>query len=365
MKRTVLYTAHVALEAKLAPFAGFEMPIQYPTGIIEEHRLTRTQVTVFDTCHMGELRLAGPTAAADLETLVSCRVANLAVGRCRYGLMCNPAGGVIDDLVVYRLGPAEFLLVVNAGTKEGDLAWVQDHVAPSTVVEDRSPVTGKLDLQGPGSVRVLARVLDGPLPELAYYAFVSATWQGVPLLVSRTGYTGEIGFELYGAVEAIPPLWQRLLELGAKPAGLGARDTLRLEMGYPLYGHELNAARNAATAGLTWALDPHKPFTGAAAVRQPDAASEVIAGLRLEGRSAGRAGDRVRAADGQAVGTVTSGSFGPSVGQAVALALMPRALAVPGTALVVDSGRRAIRAVVATLPFYAGGTARRPFHDLV
>ncbi len=364
MRRTILHDEHVALGARMAPFGGFEMPIQY-AGILAEHRAVRTAAAVFDVCHMGEFRIQGERALADLEALLSCDVTSLDPGRCRYGFICAEDGGVLDDQIVYRLGVDEFMMVVNAGTQDRDFAWVCEHLSPGARALNVSAETAKLDLQGPGSVRILNRLLDEPMAGLKYFHFARARFKGKPILVSRTGYTGEIGFELYCSVDLAVRLWRACLARGAVPAGLGARDTLRLEMGYPLYGHELGEERNAAESGMNWALSESKTFIGAAAVRAPDAAKERLVGLVLDGRRSARAGQAVLDATGASVGRVTSGSFAPTLKVAVAMAYVRKDLAGPGQILDIDTGRHRLTARVTETPFHRQGTVRRPFHDFL
>lgn len=362
MQRTVLHPEHEALGAKMAPFAGFDMPIQYD-GILAEHHATRRHVTVFDTCHMTELVIRGDAAEAGLERLVSCAVADVPVGRCRYGLLCNEQGGVIDDLVLYRLALTEFMVVLNAGRREKDVAWVRSAL-PADTVRDISDETAKVDVQGPGAVRLLRALLDQPLPPLRYYTFCPAAYRGNSVLVSRTGYTGEIGFEIYCPIAEARTLWQDCLQRGAQPAGLGARDTLRLEMGFPLYGHELSEERNAAASGLRRALSSRKVFIGCDAVREAAADPGLqLVGLSLTGRRAARQGDVIWDGDGAEAGIVTSGSFAPSVGTAVALGYVARSAALIGSSLQIDTGRSMLAATVSALPFYRHGTARAPFAD--
>jgi len=348
----------------MAPFGGYLMPIQY-TGILAEHSATRERATVFDTGHMGELHVSGRSALDDLERLVTCRVHDLPAGRCRYGMLCAPDGGVIDDLLVYRLGEQAFMLVVNAGPRAGDVEWIASHLSAETRFEDRSEATAKIDLQGPMAPRIAADLLDGPIGDLRFYAFKTSAFRGTSLLVSRTGYTGEMGFEFYIDASTGADLWDACLEQGATPAGLGARDTLRLEMGMPLYGHELGRSRNAAQSGFTRAIAGDKDFVGSDAVRACGEETEVLVGLELEGRRAARPEDRVTDSAGKAVGAVTSGSFGPSVGKAVALAYVRRAFAGPGTRLAIAGRRRPTAATVAALPFYKRGTARLPLSGFI
>lgn len=357
MKKTVLNERHHSLGARLAPYAGYEMPIQY-SGIIDEHLATRRTTTIFDTCHMGEFAIRGPSALDDLERLVSCRVASLEPGRCRYGLMCNEQGGVIDDLLVYRLGDDDFQLVVNAGVKEGDWQWIREHASRTTMIEDLSEATAKIDLQGPQSPRLARRILQKPIDDLVYFSFATNRFKNRDILVSRTGYTGEMGFEFYGDPDVICELWDACLEAGAVPAGLGARDTLRLEMGMPLYGHELDENRNAAETGFIRPIDSRKKFIGATAIRRGKP-KNLLCGIRISGRRAARAGDTV-SFDGENVGVVTSGCFAPSLEIPVALAYVRTNKTAPGTELTLHRGNKELNGTVAPLPFYADGTARNP-----
>ncbi|MFA6929533.1 MAG: glycine cleavage system aminomethyltransferase GcvT, partial [Lentisphaeria bacterium] len=248
---TPLLARHLGLGARMVPFGGWNMPVQYSEGILAEHKHCREHVALFDICHMGEFRIRGNKAAADLDRILGRSVLNQAIGSCRYNFLLNEAGGVLDDLIVYRLGENEFYLVVNAGPRAGDAVWLQKYLSSDTSFCDESDATGKLDLQGPEAADVLLRlgVAKESLP--AYYHWQYLHVQGVPVLLSRTGYTGELGYELYFPAEKAEFLWDCLLQdASVKPAGLGARDTLRLEMGYPLYGHEMDAATSPLEAGF-------------------------------------------------------------------------------------------------------------------
>ncbi len=359
--KTPLYDLHVASGARMAPFAGWDLPIQY-AGILAEHCRTRAACSVFDTCHMGELELEGPSACADLDRLLTCDVASLAVGQCRYGYLLDERGGVLDDLTCYRVAPDRYWLVVNAGTHAQDAAWARARLSGTTRFEDLSARTAKLDVQGPASREAVERAFGAPLPDLGYFRFAELELAGRPCVVSRTGYTGEWGYELYFDAEAAAGFWKRLTGPGgAPPAGLGARDTLRLEMGYPLYGHELSAARTPVAAAGGAFISLGKDFTGRAAVERDLQAgpAQRLVGLRLATRRAARPPAAVRSG-GRRVGVVTSGSFAPSLGTAVALAYVAAAVARPGTRLSVDAGAAQAEAEVVALPFYREGTARRP-----
>lgn len=358
-QRTPLHEEHHLLNARMAPFAGWDMPIQYQ-GIIAEHLHTRAHASVFDICHMGEFELTGPTAEADLERLLSLRIATLEPGQCRYGFLLNEAGGVLDDLTCYRLGADRFWLVVNAATRTNDAAWIRGHVSDRTTFKDCSNHTAKLDVQGPESRSAMARALALEVPDLKY--FHAATWDmnGLTCLLSRTGYTGEWGYELYFPAPQAAGLWRRLLSSGEiRAAGLGARDTLRLEVGYPLYGHEFSMDRTPVAAVGHRFMDLDKDFIGCAAVRREleEGVDEVLTGLQFPSRRSARAGDAVY--DGATrVGTVTSGSFAPSLGSAVALAYVRKGCDDPGTALDVESRGARLPCHVVSLPFYREGTAR-------
>lgn len=358
LRRTVLYERHVALGAKMAPFSGWEMPIQY-TGIVGEHEACRQRVVIFDTCHMGVLNVSGASAERDLEMLVSCDIGSLVPGRCRYGFLCNDAGGVVDDLVVYRMAPNEFMVVVNAGTQDNDYRWVLAKMSKGTRVEHLAGRMFKVDVQGPGSPDAVASLLAEPVSGLGYYRFMSNTFEGRSVLVSRTGYTGEIGFEVYFRDSSVVDFWDRCINAGVLPAGLGARDTLRLEAGLPLYGHELGETRNASGSGFTRAISTAKDFIGCAALRDHLRISEKLVGLRFGDRRAARNGDAIEDESGAPAGAVTSGSYAPSLGIAIAMGYVRNEFAVVGTRLQVRTQRHVLPATVCAMPFYTEGTVRK------
>jgi len=357
MKRTVLYGLHLALKAKMAPFGGYDMPIQYE-GVIKEHQAARSGAAVFDTCHMGEFRVGGAGALDDLDLILSCDVADIKVGACRYGFICSESGGVIDDLIIYRISESEFMLVVNAETEEGDFEWVKSNISADTSLENISRSTAKIDLQGPISPKIGAALLQNPISGLKYYNFAANFYRGKEVIVSRTGYTGEIGFEVYCPADIAADFWNDCVERGAVPAGLGARDILRLEMGFPLYGHELSADRNAAQANFSRAVSRKKEFIGSASVLDPAAAGQLLCGIALDGRRSARQGDTVLSADGAEVGVITSGSFAPSLGFAVALGYVDKDFSAIDTELRIVSGKNEIPAKISQLPFYKNATAR-------
>jgi aminomethyltransferase len=358
-RRTPLYEAHRRLGARLVEFAGFDMPVQY-TSIVEEHRAVRERAGLFDVSHMGQLRISGPAALATVDRLLSRPVSNLREGRVRYALLCNEEGGVVDDVTAYRVGDDAVLLCVNASNVEKDYRWIARHTPGGAALRDESDETALLALQGPESARVLARVADGELGALGRYAFARLAVAGHDALVSRTGYTGSDGFEVYLASRAALPVWEALLEagrpLGLLPAGLGARDTLRLEAALPLYGHELDDTTSPLEAGLARFVALGRDFIGAAAIERRRAAGHprALVGFVLDGRGVARAEYPVAVA-GERVGRVTSGAPSPTLGRCIGLAYVPPALAAPGTRLEILIRGRAVPASVVETPFVRGG----------
>lgn len=358
--RTPLYQEHVKLNARIAPFSGWDMPIQYE-GILAEHQWTRTRASIFDTSHMGEFLLRGPTALADLERLLTMNVSTIEVGQARYGYLLNEEGGCLDDLTCYRFGPDHFWLIVNAGPLSSDADWIKAHLSDQTTFEDLSSRTAKLDVQGPTARADLEAALGKKLPDLRYFRFTTERLAGVPTVISRTGYTGEFGYELYIPSTAAFDFWRTLLAPGAiKPAGLGARDTLRLENGYPLYGHELSAQQTPVAAARGQFIDFSKAFIGRdACLRDRDqGCARYLCGLRLHSKRAARAHDKVMLGDRE-VGELTSGSLAPSLNTAIALAYVENAQTALGTQLEIESRGSRLAAEVVKLPFYTEGSARK------
>lgn len=342
----------------MAEFGGWDMPIQY-AGILHEHLQTRTESSVFDICHMGEFELSGTDAAADLERLLTCRIANMAEGQVRYGFMLGEEGGTIDDLTCYRMAQDRWMLVVNAGTTDADAQWIQSHISPDTVFKNLSPDMAKLDVQGPRSREVLTDILAFALPDLGYFRFAELNAFGTRMILSRTGYTGEWGYEIYLPNADVDRLWQQLVgHPRCKPAGLGARDTLRLEMGYSLYGHELGPARTPAATSRGAFIDTAKEFVGKQQIlAELDQPSQLLVGLMFDSKRAARAGDSVWFGE-ERIGEVTSGSVAPSLGSAVALAFVHLKCSAVGTTLEVMIRGKRFPATIVDLPFYKNGTAR-------
>ena len=357
MRETPLASWHRSHGAKMAPFAGWDMPIQYE-GILAEHNHTRSAASVFDICHMGQFMLEGEGAAEKLSRAVTHNLDTLKEGKCRYGFLLNEKGGVLDDLIIYRMGTDKFFLVVNAACAEGDFAALSSRVPG--MVSDISPRMGKVDLQGPASLDVLEKLLGQNFHDLGYFSFRECEFRGMPLRVSRTGYTGELGYELYPPRDMTEELWIALLEdERVKPAGLGARDTLRLECGLALYGHELDADHTPAEAGMGGLLTSTAPYVGHEQAKEIKA--QVLVPLKLEGRRTVRNGDAVALpGESAAIGKVTSGSFAPSLGYAVALAYVDKEYA-DRDAFELVSGRSVLPASKTDLPFYKNGTARMKF----
>jgi len=359
MQKTPLHSLHVELGAKMVPFAGYDMPVSYPAGIMAEHRQCREAAALFDVSHMGQVRLVGADAAAALETLVPVDVVGLGEGKQRYALFTNDAGGILDDLMVTRRAD-HLLLVVNAGCKGADIAHLRATIASRCRIEPM-PDHALLALQGPQAATVVARLA----PELARLTFMTgadARIAGIDCFATRSGYTGEDGFEISVPAAQAEALARALLaEPEVAPAGLGARDTLRLEAGLCLYGHEIDTTTTPIEAGLTWAIQKVRRPGGERAGGYPGAATierhlargtdRKRVGLVGSDRAPVREGAAIVDAVGITIGRVTSGTIGPTVGKPVALAYVPTALAVPGTALDAEvRGKRQPMQVVA-LPF--------------
>lgn len=356
LRRTPLWEAHRQLGARLVEFGGWEMPVSY-RGIVDEHRAVRAAAGLFDVSHMGEIEVRGPDAGAVCQMLTTNDVRRLADGRVQYTLLCRPDGGVVDDVTLYRHGPERYFFCVNASNIAKDLAWIRAHGGGATIT-DLSDATALLALQGPRAAEILARLTPAPLAGLGGFRFLEDRVGGRPTLISRTGYTGEDGFELYVASADAMPLWTALLDAGRgdglEPIGLGARDTLRLEAALPLYGHELDDTTTPLAAGLQrWVVLDGDDFLGRAALlREREAGSpRRLTGLEMRGPGIARQGYPV-VAEGAPIGQVTSGTHSPTLGRAIALAYVDRAHAVLGAALAVDVRGRAVAAAVVPTPFY-------------
>ena len=351
--RTPLFEEHVRLGAQMTNFGGWVMPLQYST-IREEHLAVREAVGLFDLSHMGELRVNDESLA---QRVVTRDVARLKPGRIQYALLCNEAGGIIDDVLVYAMADGGYLWVVNAGNQDGDFEWIRSQVDRSAAVLNVGREWALIGVQGPRAAGLVQRLTRSELGNVKYYAFVEGTVADVPCVISRTGYTGEDGFELFCASADGARLWRTLLEDGEpdgiKPAGLGARDTLRLEAGMRLYGNDMDADTNPLEAGLDWTLNLDKDFIGRDAIVQAreHGLSRLLVGFKMLDRSIPRHGYAV-VGDGQRVGTVTSGNVSFTLGHNIGMAYVPQALAAPGTRFGVDVRGTAAPAEVVQLPFY-------------
>lgn len=348
-KKTALYEEHIKAGGKMVPFAGYLLPVQYESGIRSEHGCVRNGAGLFDVSHMGEFMLEGGAALDALNHLLTNDFANLKTGAARYSPMCDENGGTVDDVIVYKLADGRYFMVVNAANKDKDYAWIKARLAGGVSLTDISDGTAQIALQGPRSVAIMEELAKEESIPKGYYTFVEkAMVGGVPCLVSRTGYTGETGYELYCGNEYAPALWRILLEAGAAPCGLGARDTLRLEAAMPLYGHELSAQITPAEAGLSAFIKLDKPsFIGKEALLSPPGRRRV--GLKLMGRGIAREGAQVLYG-GETIGVVTSGTMSPTLGEAIAMALVPAGF--EGEELLIDVRGKGIGAKVVELPFY-------------
>ncbi len=365
LKHTPLNDEHVALGGKMVPFAGYSMPVQYPTGITTEHRAVREACGLFDVSHMGEFIVRGPGALDLIQRISVNDASRIEVGQAQYSAMCLETGCVIDDLIIYRF-PDHFMLVVNAANLAKDWAWVTKHAAAFDVeVEDVSDRTALLALQGPKAREVLRPLASLDVDDVKYYRFLEGEVAGVPAVISGTGYTGEDGFELYVPADRAVDLWRALLEAGTGagliPAGLGARDSLRLEVGDALYGNDLDEEHTTLESGLGWVTKLDKgDFVGRAALaaQKESGVGRRLVGLRLTDKGFPRPGYDV-VSGGEVVGKITSGTVSPTLGYGVALAYVPAERSAADTVVQVDARGRLVEAVVQRPPFYTEGSIRR------
>jgi aminomethyltransferase len=352
LRRTPLYEQHVELGGKIVPFAGWEMPVQYE-GIREEHTGVRLHAGMFDVSHMGEVEVEGLAALDYLQRVLSNDVAKIAIGGAQYSCLCNEDGGVLDDLFAYRLGHDRYLIVTNAANHEGDLEWLgRQSRGFDVIVRDVADRYAMLAVQGPHARQVLAAALKIELPPRFHVAHVQVGRR--PALVCGTGYTGEDGVELLIDPEVAPPIWAELLDAGVVPCGLGARDTLRLEVCYPLHGNELTPKRNPIEAGLGWCCKEETGFIGAEAIgrARAEGTAEKLVAFKLEGKGIPREGNPVLH-DSEAVGAVTSGTFSPTLEVGAGMAYVRADLAEPGTEIEIDVRGKRRPARIASKPLYA------------
>lgn len=363
LQHTALTSRHEALGARMVPFAGWYMPVQY-SGILNEHRTVRTAAGLFDLGHMGQVRVTGPDALDYLQQITTNDVSVLQPGEAQYSMLPNPTGGVIDDIIVYRLQDEPgYFVVINAANHDKDVAWLKKQRAAlqrlDVEVNDVSDELGMIAIQGPNALDIVAGITETPLAELKLFSCMSATVAGIPVLAARTGYTGEDGFEFYVPQESTAALWDALMaageSLGLAPIGLGARDTLRLEARMPLYGNELADDISPLEAGVGWAVKLDKgDFIGRDAIARlkEDGVPRKTVGFRLVERAgSARHGYEVQV-DGRAVGVVTSGGRSPSLGEEIGLALVDADVAGVGKPLDIIIRGRPVRAEQVKLPFY-------------
>ena len=349
-KRTCLYDRHVAMGAKMVPFGGFEMPIQY-TNITDEHQAVRNACGVFDVSHMGEVLVSGTDAERYVNHIFTNNVEGLAVGKILYGMMCYENGGVVDDLLVYKMADDRFFLVINAANIDKDWAWIQQQAEGFNVtLDNQSDYYGQLAVQGPEAERIMEEILNLPCSELTFYTFKTMG----DVIVSRTGYTGEDGFEIYATPDYINQCWDKLMAAGVTPCGLGCRDTLRFEVGLPLYGDELSAEITPIMAGLGMFVKLDKEeFVGrdALAKQKAEGVAQKLVGIELQDKAIPRHGYTVMK-DGQPIGTVTTGYHTISTDKSVCMALIDSQYAPLGTELEVQIRKKVFPGTVVKKRFY-------------
>jgi aminomethyltransferase len=342
LERTPLYARHVSLGARMVPFAGYEMPVQY-SGVIEEHRAVRTDCGAFDVSHMGEIHVDGPTAYAFLQAMLSNDLDKVGDGEAQYSLLTNERGGIVDDLIVYRLAHGQYLVVVNASNRHAVYDWLKEREPRGSEVRDTSNEYGLVAVQGPRTFERLA------LQEKPAFTHEMGELDGIELMISRTGYTGEKGVELCCAEEDAPALWDAILARGVVPCGLGARDTLRLEVCYPLHGNDITAETDAISAGLGWACALETEFTGVEALRRirEKGPERRLVPFVMEEKSVPRQGMSIEGG-----GEVTSGTHSPMLDRGIGMGYLPNAAAAPDTELVIDVRGKPRRARVVKKPIY-------------
>ncbi len=351
-KNTPLHHEHLKLKALMAPFAGWNMPIHYGS-ILDETKHTRTAVSLFDISHMGEFIIKENPSKSSLDTILTTPVVKMKTQRCKYGFLLNDDGKILDDLIAYRIAADEWMLVVNAANEQKDMTAITRQLSPDASFENISPRIVKLDLQGPGSMAVLKSIVGDDVKRLTYYGFQFFSFLGGNYIISRTGYTGELGFEIYVDSSRGVELWQALLKHPAvKPAGLGARDILRLEMGLPLYGDEFTEDLSPLDGGMERFLDMEKEFTGKKALveQKKRGVPRSLIGFAVDSRRTPRHENRILAG-GKDVGFVTSGVFSPHLNKGIGMGYIDTALSSEGTSIAIDTGKGEIGASIEKVPF--------------
>lgn len=357
LKRTPLFEAHRRLGAKMVPFGGWEMPVQY-SGVIDEHVTVRTKVGLFDVSHMGEVEVRGPKALAAVNRLITNDLERASNGQALYTAMCRSDGGIVDDLVVYRFSPEHIFICVNAANRDKDFDWIREHCIEGATATNRSDEFAQIAVQGPNAEALVSRFTSAALSGIAFYHFTEGEVMGRPAIISRTGYTGEDGFELYVPAAIGEALFLALHEsgqdLGVKPAGLGARDSLRLEARMCLYGNDINDETDPISAGLGWVVKLDKAdFIGREALLRVkgEGPARKLVGFEMEGAGIARHGYPI-VVGGEPVGEVTSGTKGPTVGKAVGLGWVQTRYAEPGAELGIEIRGKLVTARVKKGPFY-------------
>lgn len=359
LKKTALVRVHEALGAKMVPFAGYLMPVQY-TGVTDEHLAVRNGVGVFDVGHMGEFIISGPKATDLLQAVTSNDVSKLTDGKVQYSCLPNDTGGIVDDLLVYRHNAEHYLVVVNASNIKKDWDWITRHNERfGATMVDQSEGTGLLAVQGPKAAEALQKLTDIDLKSMEYYSFKVGRFAGVDnIVVSATGYTGAGGFEIYFPNAVAERIWNSVFEAGAafgiKPAGLAARDTLRLEMGFCLYGNDIDDTTSPIEAGLGWITKFTKDFTNSVALKaqKEQGVKRKLVGFEMIDRGIPRHGYTIVDASGAAIGVVTSGTQSPSLNKAIGMGYVPAALSAPGSEIMIDVRGKSLKARVVKVPFY-------------
>ncbi len=359
LKSTALSEKHISLGAKMVPFAGYNMPVQYK-GLIEEHHCVRNNVGVFDVSHMGEFRVKGQRALDFLQYTTSNDVSKLFDGKVQYSCMPNATGGIIDDLLVYRVSEGEYYLVVNASNIEKDWNWLQSYAAEFGVeMTDESEQTSLLAVQGPNAIKVLQKLTAMDLGEMEYYSFKRGNFAGFDnILISTTGYTGAGGFEVYFPNEVANEMWDKIFDAGKEfsiqPIGLGARDTLRLEMGFCLYGNDIDDTTSPIEAGLGWITKFTKTFVNSEYIKghKENGTAKRLVGFEMIDKGIPRHGYEIVDATQQVIGVVTSGTQSPTLGKAVGLGYVPTALSKPGNEIFISVRGKSLKAITTSIPFH-------------
>ncbi len=362
--RTPLYDTHVAAGARMVPFGGWDMPVQYPAGILAEVRAVRTGAGIFDVSHMGRAYISGPSATEFLDWALTGSAATLAVGRARYCMICNERGGVIDDTIFYRLAEDRYLLIPNAGNRHRVLDWfglvIGQRFSGGVTIDDQTMQTSLLACQGPAALGIARNLAENGLPRLRVFAWTETRMRGSPVLVGRTGYTGEDGVEILAPAAAAPIIWQALTDAGAVPCGLGARDVLRTEAGLPLHGHELDESTTPVEAGLERFVDFEKDFVGRNSLQtqQYNGTRFTLVGLQMPGRSAPRATYALTVL-GFPAGQVTSGCYSPTLDMSLGMGYVFPEYSRPGTVLEMDKRGLIEEITVTALPHYRRSSTSR------